>query len=146
MTFAIFMANPIYSCRLCRRRSGWKIHKTRSTAPSVVARLSSVRRLVSRAALWAEQCTAPAIMCRFVSDRFLRSYIFHVELCAFSRVVPLKVSTTAKRFVSRFLYSSSHLPASSELIISIFSSLEISLSLSLSLSLELIRKITAATW
>lgn len=57
-------------------------------------------------------------MCRFVSDRFLRSYIFHVETRAFPRVAPLKVSTTAERFASlaSIFLSGFALSPSSELI------------------------------
>lgn len=94
-------------------------------------------------ALCAEQCAAPAIMCRFVSDRFLRSYIFHAEPRAFPRAAPLKVSTIARRFASRPLYIPPWARPASELIVATREFPKISLSLSLFRGL--VRKITA-TW
>lgn len=98
------------------RRSSWKIHKA-DRPRRVCCRPTFVSgRSACSSALCAEQCAAPAIMCRFVSDRFLRSYIFHVGPGAFPRVAPLKVPTTAKRFVALPHIPLRIRPASPELI------------------------------
>jgi len=69
------------------------IRSTAALAPDFRQR-RTIRQLCT------EQCATRAIMCRFVSYRFLRSYIFHVELDA--RVAPLKVSTIVETHVVYF--------------------------------------------
>lgn len=90
-----------YSCRFLSSTVELKNSEDRPIDRAECCRptfVSTSRRFTCSPALCAEQCAAPAIICRFVSDRFLGSYIFHVGLRAFPRVAPLKVSTTAKRF------------------------------------------------
>lgn len=79
MTFATSRAESNIPRRLCRGGRAEKfirptgVERCRSTFVSVAFRARGL-------AIVRGTMRGPAIMCRFVSDRFLRSYIFHVEL------------------------------------------------------------------